>query len=254
MLRTRLYMGEFEWKGLRYPGIHPPLVPRAAWDRVQDILSGRARPRRRRRRQELLFSGIVYCGRCATDGRRFQLVGEVQKERYVYYHCEGCRRRGRAEYVRQEVLVRAFLEALAGEGPSASAVAAATNVLTGRERDRGEDDDPDDALRYEIRNLRSRLDLAYDDRLTGRIDSTYFDQRSAGWLTRIRALETDLAGRESSSSVTQRVPGGKPPIFELVEVHRLMKESTDLVVLRAAIRELCSNSIWGEKKLNVSWS
>ena len=253
MLRTRLYMGEFEWKGRCYPGIHPPLVSRDAWDRVQDILSGRARPRRRRRRHELLFSGIVNCGRCAAEGRQFLLVGEVQKERYVYYHCEECRRRGRAEYVRQEVIVRAFLEALVGGGPSASAVEAARNVLTGREADRGEDGDPDAALREELRGLRARLDLAYDDRLAGRIDSAYFDQRSTGWLARIRALEAELAGQERSSSVPLGVPIGKPPTFELVEVDRLMRESTDTSILRAAIRELHSNSFWGENGLRVEW-
>ncbi len=253
MLRTRLYMGEFEWKGHCYPGIHEPLVSRDAWDRVQDILSGRARPRRRRRRHELLFSGMVCCGRCAAEGRRFQLVGEVQKERYVYYHCEGCRRRSRARYVRQDILLRAFLEVLAGGGPSPGALGAAIHVLNGGEGDCGEQADPNVVLRDELRDLQVRMDLAYDDRLAGRIDSTYFDQRAAGWLARIRVLKAELAGRESSSSVTLGPPGGSPPGFELSEVLRTMRESTDMGVLRSAIREMHSNSLWGENGLRVEW-
>lgn len=252
MLRTRLYMGEFEWKGRCYPGIHTPLVSRDAWDRVQDILSGRARPRRRRRRHELLFSGIVNCGRCAAEDRRFLLVGEVQKERYVYYHCEECKRRGRARYIRQEVLVQAFLEALVAGGPSAGAVVAAGNVLTGREGDCEGHDDADAAMREELRDLRARMDLAYDDRLAGRIDSGYFDQRAAGWLARIRALESALTRPESSPSATVD-PTGVSHVLELAELARLMRESTDKAILRAAIRELHSNSTWGDNCLLVEW-
>ena len=41
MLRTRLYMGEFDWNGRIYPGTHAPIVPRDLWDRVQATLDGR---------------------------------------------------------------------------------------------------------------------------------------------------------------------------------------------------------------------
>ena len=34
ILRTRLYMGEFEWNGRIYPGTHEPLVSKDLWDRV----------------------------------------------------------------------------------------------------------------------------------------------------------------------------------------------------------------------------
>ena len=111
MLRSPIYMGEFDWKGTRYVGRHAPLVGRNVWDCVQDILSGRA-PRRKaaRTRRTFAFSGLVHCGTCATDGLSFLLVGELKKERYVYYRCEECKRRHRAVYVREEAIVRAFMD------------------------------------------------------------------------------------------------------------------------------------------------
>ena len=105
-------MGEFVWKGTRYVGRHTPLVTRDTWDRVQDILSGRA-PRRKapRVKRDFAFSRLVRCGACAAEGLRFLLVGEIKKERYVYYRCEECKRRRRAVHVREEAIVRAFVEA-----------------------------------------------------------------------------------------------------------------------------------------------
>jgi len=113
LLRNPLYMGEFDWNGKRYLGVHAPLVPRDVWDRAQELLSGRApRHRQPRRHREFLFSGLIHCGCCAQEGRSFLLVAEIKKERYVYYRCEECKRRQRAEYVREERLVEAFVGAL----------------------------------------------------------------------------------------------------------------------------------------------
>lgn len=41
MLRTRLYMGDFDWNSRIYPGTHEPIVPKDLWDRVQSVLDGR---------------------------------------------------------------------------------------------------------------------------------------------------------------------------------------------------------------------
>lgn len=43
------------------------------------------------------------------------------------------------------------------------------------------------------------------------------------------------------------------PALELEELTNLMSESTDKTILRAAIRELHSNSTWGENRLGVEW-
>ena len=108
MLRNPVYMGEFDWKGVRYRGSHGPLVSRALWENVQELLGRRAPRRRIRWRHEFAFSRLVHCGRCWDEGVRFLLVAERQKRRYVYYRCEECKRRHRAEFVREEVLVEEF--------------------------------------------------------------------------------------------------------------------------------------------------
>ena len=41
-------MGEFDWNGRVYQGVHQPIVSRELWERVQEVLEGRHAKRHRR--------------------------------------------------------------------------------------------------------------------------------------------------------------------------------------------------------------
>ena len=114
ILRNRLYTGWFEWNGKLIQGKHEALVPVELWERVQGVLDGRFAKKAKRGRARLRLLGpdrLHACG-CAV-------VGEIKKQRYVYYHCTGyadkcqgnpasCRRK----YVREEALEAQFTELL----------------------------------------------------------------------------------------------------------------------------------------------
>jgi site-specific DNA recombinase len=110
ILRNRLYAGQFEWNGKLIQGKHEALVSVELWGRVQRVMDGRFAKKHRRMTHDFAFSGLIACARCGCS-----VVGEIKKQRYVYYHCTGyadkchgnsesCRRR----YVREEVLERQF--------------------------------------------------------------------------------------------------------------------------------------------------
>jgi site-specific DNA recombinase len=114
ILRNRLYTGQFEWNGKLIQGKHEPLVSVELWERVQGVLDGRFAKKHRRMSHDFAFSGLIACARCGCS-----VVGEIKKQRYVYYHCTGyadkcqgnpasCRRR----YVREELLESQFTELL----------------------------------------------------------------------------------------------------------------------------------------------
>lgn len=79
MLRRTFYVGIIEMKGAFYPGIHEPLINRAHFDRVQNVLDGKltARPQR----HDFLFRRMIRCNICGRS-----LIGERQKG-HVYYRC-----------------------------------------------------------------------------------------------------------------------------------------------------------------------
>ncbi len=74
ILRKRIYTGDFEWKGRIFPGTHPAIVSREMWQRVQDVLDGRATKRPKWRRHQFAFSGLIQCGHCGCS-----MVGETKK-------------------------------------------------------------------------------------------------------------------------------------------------------------------------------
>jgi hypothetical protein len=107
ILRKRLYMGEFDWDGVTYPGTHEPLVSRECWQRVQSLLDARAENKTRKVKHEFAYTGLVHCGHCGC-----LFVGELKKRRYVYYHCTGNRGKCPEPYTRHEVLDREFADIL----------------------------------------------------------------------------------------------------------------------------------------------
>lgn len=89
MLRNPFYVGVIHIRRTKcnYPGVHPPLVRSALFERVQAILSGRTyRPVAAVR--GFAFSRFITCDTC---GRSF--IGERQKG-HVYYRCHSATCRG----------------------------------------------------------------------------------------------------------------------------------------------------------------
>jgi len=84
MLGNPFYCGLILRRGESYPGAHSPMVTKAEYDHVQDILG---RPNRRARdRHDFAYTGMISCGAC---GASVTAEHKVQRHghRYVYYHC-----------------------------------------------------------------------------------------------------------------------------------------------------------------------
>jgi site-specific DNA recombinase len=94
ILRNRTYLGEAVHKGKSYAGEHEPIVDRATWDRVHEVLAMNARRRgnEARARTPAPLRGLMRCTHCSSaktpthTRRRGRL--------YRYYVCLGASRRG----------------------------------------------------------------------------------------------------------------------------------------------------------------
>ncbi len=174
ILRKRIYTGDFDYAGVTYTGSHEPLVTREVWQRVQDILDGRQQMRGAKRSHEFTYSGMVKCGHCGCS-----LVGEVKKNRYVYYHCTGCRGRCGEPYTREEILEQQFA---AGLRELVTAPAALewlrTEVAGSEESEQAARAQLLRSYQAEWAGLQRRLDVLYDDRLDGRIDAPTYDRKA----------------------------------------------------------------------------
>ena len=87
-LQNRHYIGEILFSGKWYAGVHPPIVDRELFDRVQTIyakkLSDFKELNRRVGKATSYLGGYMYCAKCGEKYVKFA----SHQQRYVYYACK----------------------------------------------------------------------------------------------------------------------------------------------------------------------
>ena len=89
MFSNIFYTGMFDWGGKRYNGNHVPMITLAEYDRVQEILGRKGKPRPQT--HSFAYTGLIRCAVCnsmytATEKRKFVKSAKGFKS-YIYYHC-----------------------------------------------------------------------------------------------------------------------------------------------------------------------
>jgi DNA invertase Pin-like site-specific DNA recombinase len=193
ILRNRIYSGDFDFDGTTYTGNYEPIVSRELWQRVQDVLDGRFARKTRRVRHDFAFAGLLTCGHCGCA-----LVGDTKKGRYVYYRCTHYKQNCPDPYTREEALEEKFAQMLNEIQFNPEVLEwAADAVRDGRVDDRKAHTDAIERLRREHRRIQDRIDRMYDDKLDGRIDNDFFDQKAAEFRSEQARIMSDIAGHQA---------------------------------------------------------
>lgn len=188
ILRSRIYTGEFEWLGKRYRGTHAPLVSVELWERVQSVLDGRHTACVRGIEKDFLFTGMIHCGHCGC-----LLVGDIKKQKYIYYRCSHAKGKCPEPYVREEALVEQFGDMLDRLTISEDMFQWLNNAL--RESFGTVRKDHDTAiwrLKIERERLRERMKQIYIDNLDGRISEEMFNALTEGFREQERKVSREL--------------------------------------------------------------
>lgn len=108
LLQNPVYYGMIARKGELFEGSHEPIIFKHLFDEVQAVIAGRAR-KKRKRKHEFLFSGLLHCGSCGCS-----ITAESQKG-HAYYRCTKKKGPCDEKYLREEDLlmqVRTIVEKL----------------------------------------------------------------------------------------------------------------------------------------------
>jgi DNA invertase Pin-like site-specific DNA recombinase len=243
-LRNRLYMGEFDWNGRVYQGKHHPLVTCDLWERVQGILDGRHAKKHRRVKHDFAFSGLIACGHCGCS-----IVGEIKKQRYVYYHCTGYKGRCDEPYVREEVIGQRFSELLGRLTFDEEVLAWVRHALRATHADeKREHEAAIGRLQAEYDRLQGRMHAMYVDKLDGKVDAAFFDRMSAEWRAEqdrcLREIERRQAADRSYLEEGVR-------LLELARNARRLFEKQEPREKRRLLNFVVSNCTWKGGELVV---
>ena len=81
VLSNPFYAGVVRWNGVEHRGNHVPLVDRATFDAVQDVLASRKHSYNRKPLGEFILRGVAQCAAC---GKRLTIE---RQRRWRYYKC-----------------------------------------------------------------------------------------------------------------------------------------------------------------------
>jgi site-specific DNA recombinase len=253
ILRNRIYTGRFDWDGKTYDGQYEALVSTDLWERVQDVLEGRVGRRARTRRRDFAFSGLIECGACGCA-----IVGEIKKERYVYYHCTGyadkCRGNPascRRKHVREEALERQFTDFLGRLHFDDDVLEWVRDALhASHAEERREHEDAIKRLEAECKRLDDRIHAMYADKLDGLIDAAFFQEMSNQWRE---------AQDRSRRDIERHRDADRSYLNEGVALLELAKDAQRLFAkqepreMRRLLNFLVSNCTWKDGELTATF-
>ena len=246
LLKNPIYYGDFRFVGKIYRGIHTPLVTKELWDRVQELRKNRGNRKPRRAKHNFAFSNLIQCGHCGCA-----LVGELKKQKYIYYHCTGYKGKCHEPYVREEVLEDQFTEVLQSLQFDDETLELVSFAL--RESHTDEKRFHEDAiqrLQTEYSRLQNRIDQMYIDKLDGRVDAEFFDQKSAEWRQEQAGVRQTLEQHENAN---------QSYLEEGVTILELADRAADLFEKQVASEKrrlldfVVSNCRWADGELMVKF-
>ena len=247
LLRKRIYTGDFDYGGTTYEGSHEPLVTREKWEFVQEILDGRQKSKHRKVTHDFAYSGLIRCGHCGCS-----LVGELKKGRYVYYHCTGYRGECGEPYTREETLQQQFAGRLRElVVPPAVMEWLQSEMIASDQTERGAREQVVRRLQTELQRIDARLEVLYEDRLDGRIDTATYDTKAVAMREQQQQFRQKLRAAEAAVLA---------PISEAVDLMTLTSRAADLFVQQPAVEQrkllrlLVADASWKAGELRMSFN
>ena len=244
ILRNRLYTGWFEWNGKLYQGKHEPLVSVEMWERVQGVMDGRNTSKHRRMTHNFAFSGLIACAKCGCS-----VVGEIKKQKYIYYHrtgyvdkCRGEPASCRRKYVREEVLEQQFTAMLGQLHFDDEVLDWVREALYASHADeRQEHEAAIKRLRAEYDRLQARSDAMYIDKLDGKIGGDFFDKLAGQWREEQTRCLRDI---ESHQEAEQSYMSEGVRLLELARNAQVLFERQSAREKRRLLNFVLSNCSW----------
>jgi site-specific DNA recombinase len=244
MLNNPFYLGIIRLRktGQTFQGNHEPLITKALFERVRDILEGRFNTRTKT--HAFLFRRLVKCKGCG-----YSLIGETKKG-FVYYRCHT--KTCPTTSLREEVLDARITNELKKLEFNANEKEYLLKRITELKAKWITDKETQLAnLRIKREQVTERLTRLTDAYLDQAIDRQIFDERHASLLFERKAVEDRIADFERNGV---SVPDQLQKFIELAGDAYSLYQTAIVEKKRRLLKTLTSNFIAHEKTLDFAFS
>lgn len=235
IINNPFYMGEFDWKGKRYRNAkHKPIITHELFYIVQSQIKNKTLTDRTNKRN-FLFTGVIKCAKCGCA-----VVGEIKKNKYIYYHCTGrhggdCIR----NYIKEETIEKEFLDVLKKINvPPEYMPFVLSTVKSEVQSEKDYNENKIKQVDKQINVLKSRLDKLFSMRLDGEISEELYREKSKNWQSELDEL---LANYSVSQKNSIEIYDHARKVLELCEKAYSFYLGANHEKRRTIIKTLCSN-------------
>ena len=185
MLINPEYYGVIRRKGQLYAGKHKPLISKALFDQVQNIIFDRSRPRKQK--HNFVFRDFLICEECGC-----KVTAGIAKGKYIYYRCTNgkgsCKQHKiywDTDHIKDEFQQFFSQFKLDPERANISFDLYKKKKLA----ESKQDNNSHLAIEQQIKNLENRLKKLEDMYLDDRISAERFDQRKIDYQNELAQLK-----------------------------------------------------------------
>ncbi len=174
ILNNPFYIGAFKYRGKLYSdGQHEAIISKDVYFTVQRLLTLKypTKPQK----HDFAYNGLIKCKKCGC-----QIVGEIKKGKYIYYHCSNSKRMDATKpSIREEKIEKSFAEFLKQLSmPVSEFERLKTNVKEFLNQGCDYIEQKTAEIKHRIDVLNRRLSKLYDEHIDGIItDDFYFEKR-----------------------------------------------------------------------------
>ena len=193
LLKNPIYCGDFRWNNQLYHGIHERIITRDLFDTAQTQLKGSNKPKLVK---GFAYSGLLTCAKCGCA-----ITAEIQKGRYIYYHCTKKHGDCGNSYVREEKLTEQFSEIVKQihiEEDILEDVKKA--LLESHEDERMYHAQKVTALNVQKSRLENRIHQIYIDKLDRKISGEKYEAMTSEWNEELGGIQREIAKHENADA------------------------------------------------------
>jgi site-specific DNA recombinase len=244
LLQNIFYTGDFIMNDQFFKGKHEPLITISQYQQTQKVFEVANKPKHTK--HDFAFSGLLTCGICGCS-----ITPQIQKQKYVYYHCSQGKGECKGRYVREEVLAEQFAKALERLQISEDQLAWLIPALKSSHADEREfHEGRVRELRERYDKLSKRLDQVYEDKLDGKIPEELWFRKHEEYKAEMLRVTESLRQHEQGNF--DYVESGIR-ILELAKNASLLYSQQNMLEKRRILNFLLSNCSLADGKVDYDY-
>ncbi|MEI8011646.1 MAG: recombinase zinc beta ribbon domain-containing protein [Candidatus Omnitrophota bacterium] len=147
-------------------------------------------------KKQFAYSGLMVCGKCGCA-----ITAEIQKGKYVYYHCTGFKGKCQDRFVREEELTTQFADIVKKLYIDDKTLEFAKQALLQSHKDEFDFHTKRiTVLQTQKTKLENRLHQIYVDKIDGKVSEEFFTNASDKWTEEVNELRSAIAKHENADT------------------------------------------------------